>query len=229
MTPSPSLLFKENLKEVVQLTEIHQMLTGDRPGRRHKVEVLNKGAILFSCAAFEAFVEDLARRAFDHITLNAPDHHALPKPLLQAIAKALKEDRHDLNVWTLAGDGWRKKLESYKNEIIRSHIGPFNTPKPHNIQELLSKLIALENISTSWEWNRVTVEAAKEKLKTFVELRGALAHGEQPAPVVRKLDVENYIKFLAPLSVRTSNTVRAHCHAITGSYPWRSISWGAVT
>ena len=42
--------FKSNLKEMFRLVEIHGEITGDKAGRRHNVEVLNKAAIVVTHA-----------------------------------------------------------------------------------------------------------------------------------------------------------------------------------
>jgi RiboL-PSP-HEPN len=228
MSTSPSLVFRDSLTEVHQLMEIHTRLTGTGPGRRHQVEVLNKSAVLFACAAFEAFVETLATDAFTQIVATAKDHSALPKPMLRSIAALLKEDKNDIKIWDLAGTGWRSVCERYKEAILRKHVGPFNTPKPHNIEALVRDLIGLPDLPTAWKWPGMIPTDASTRLKQFVELRGALAHGEKPPPKVGKRDVERFLTFLAPLSVRSSNHVRDYCHSVTGKYPWPSVYIGKI-
>ena len=219
MDESPSLRFKENLKEVSTLMAMHAALAGPGPGRKHRVEVLNKSAILFLCAAFEAFVEDLATRSFDHIVAQSKDYSTLPKAILKYIADVIRNDKNEIKIWELAGDGWRNVAENYKLDLIRKYIGPFNTPKPHNIESLLHELTGIPISARIWQWKGMSSKTAKEKLKDFVELRGALAHGIKPAPVVLKKDVTAYIKFLAILSVRISNDVRAYCIKATKEEP----------
>jgi RiboL-PSP-HEPN len=228
MNTSPSLVFRDSLDEVHALLQIHAQLTSEGPGRRHNVEVLNKSAILFACAAFEAFVENLATNAFEHIVNDSKDHSALPKQILRATATLLKDDKNDIKVWELAGTGWKTVVESYRKGIVFKYIGPFNTPKPHNIEALLRELIGMPNLPASWHWGGMSAAAAQEKLKAFVTLRGALAHGEKPPPKVRKQDVNSYLAFLGALSVRSSNQVRHYCHSVTGKYPWGSVIYGTV-
>jgi hypothetical protein len=224
MDQSPSITFRDSLEEVNQLLAMHATLTGTGPGRRHNVEILNKSAIIFACAAFEAFIETLADRAFAHLVSNAADHGGLPKIVLQTIAESLKKDPHELRIWDLAGDGWKGVAAHYKADLIRRYIGPFNTPKPQNIEDLLAKLIGLQNITSHWKWPKTSIERAKTELTEFVKVRGALAHGQEPTHSITKKLVLRYIAFLAPLSVRTSNVVRVHCHETSGTYPW-SIAW----
>lgn len=229
MAESPSLLFKNNLTEVTQLMAMHTAFAGTGPGRKHRVEVLNKSAILFACASFEAFIEDLATRSFDHLVLKSNNHAALPKAILKSIAEVLRNDKNEIKVWDLAGDGWRTVAEHHKQNLIRKYIGPFNTPKPHNIESLLKELIGFPSTYPVWKWQGMTMGASKNKLKAFVELRGALAHGSKPPIPVLKKDVNGYIKFLASLSVRMSNDVRTYCNEVTGEEPWSSVHYGAVT
>lgn len=224
----PSLRFRDNLKEARELLKIHVKLTGTGPGARRGVEVLNKSAILFTCAAFEAFIEDLATDAFQHLVADAADHTNLPKVLKKAIAEALKADKNELKVWELAGSGWKTVAEQYKLDILRTYAGTFNTPKPHNIESLVRQLTGFQDIHKHWTWHGMSASRASTKLRTFVELRGALAHGERPPPKVTKVDVIDYIDFLAPLSVRCSNEVRAHCQTITGRYPWAEVHFNKV-
>lgn len=229
MSESPSLIFKDNLEEVNQLMAMHAAFAGKGPGRKHRVEVLNKSAILFACASFEAFIEDLARRSFDHLVLKSKDQTTLPKAILKSIAEALRTDKNELKVWDLAGDGWRTVAEHHRNTIILKHIGPFNTPKPHNIESLLKELTGFPETYPVWKWQGMNVAASKKKLKDFVELRGALAHGSKPATPVLKKDVLGYINFLACISVRLSNDMRSYCEKITGTEPWDSVHYGAVS
>lgn len=228
MRTSPSIVFRDSLNEVRQLLTIHTQLTGTDPGRRHKVEILNKSSIIFACAAFEAFVEELAKSAFDHIVEKSENHNVLPKPILQAIADSLKKDNNEIKVWDLAGKGWKRVVGTYRTNILSKYVGSFNTPKPDNINKLIQEMIGLQNLSSAWSWKRMSTSASDEKLKAFCKLRGALAHGENPAPTVRKNDVTSYLGFLATLSVRSSNRVRDYCHEVTGSYPWEQVYFGAV-
>jgi hypothetical protein len=228
VAPSPSVRFRDNLEEVDLLVQIHAAMTGSGPGRRRNVDVLNKSAILFMCASFEAFIEDMAISAFDHLVTAAAEPSALPKALKQAIAETLRADKNELKLWDLAGDGWRQVAQHYKTGVLHSYSGTFNTPRPHNIEELFRKLIGYKDLPSCWSWRGMNENRASAKLKEFVKLRGALAHGERPAPRVTLAHVRSYLSFLAPLSVRSANTVRQYCHTLSGSHPWRSVHYRTI-
>lgn len=184
--------------------------------------------ILFTCASFEAFIEDLATRTFDYLILKSMIHTALPKAILKPIAEALRTDKNELKVWDLAGNGWHSVVEQHKQKVIQKYIRPFNTPKPHNIESLLKDLTGFPETYPVWQWKGMSATVSKEKLKAFVELRGALAHGSKPATPVLKKDVIGYVEFLALLSVRLSNDVRGYCEQVTGEAPWSTVNYRGI-
>lgn len=217
---SPTLAFRDSLEEVHELMLLHATLTGTGPGRRHKVEVLNKSAILFMCASFEAFIENLATQAFDFIVSNSPSANKLPTPIRKLIAETIKADKNELKVWDLADSGWKVVASQHKKSVIDKHIGHFNTPKHGNIESLLKSMVAFHGTEKGFTWRNMRSKNSKDKLRAFVELRGTLAHGEKPAPKVRKAEVEKYLEFLAPLSVRLSNEICLHVENQVGKQPW---------
>lgn len=227
MPQSPSIVFRDSLNEASRLIDIHTMISGPGPGRKRDVEVLNKSAILFICAAFEAFLETLASDAFSHLA-SVSDASKLPKALRQAIASDIKVDKNDLAMWSLAGDGWKTICDTYKVRVIRDHTKLFNTPKAHLIDELFKKMIGLQELSKKWGWKNMSHAQAVTKLAAFVELRGAIAHGQVPAPKVTKRDVQAALAFLPPLSVRCSNIVREHCRLHSDSDPFMPVRFKTI-
>src|SRR3989442_15470552 len=98
--------FDQNCKDVDRLLEIHQDIAGDAPGRKYGVEVLNKSAVVLICAFWESYLEDVIEEALDRIVSKTTDIVKLPLDLRKVVAKAIKQDAHDLSPWNLAGDGW---------------------------------------------------------------------------------------------------------------------------
>lgn len=189
---------------------------------------MNKSAILFLCSAFEAFVEDLASAAFEYIVSNTPSPEKLPTPIRRSIAESLRTDKNELKVWELAADGWKSVAAAHKSRIVDKYVGHFNTPKYGNIENLLSELLGFNGTEESFKWRSMPAKTSKEKLREFVELRGALAHGEKPAPSVRKEQVIKYLNLLAPLSVRLSNEVSNHIEKQIGKRPWQEAEYGSI-
>jgi hypothetical protein len=60
-------------------------------GRRYGLEVLNKSAIVLITAFWEAYYEDLATEALEHLVTNADSVEKLPLELKKRVASELRE------------------------------------------------------------------------------------------------------------------------------------------
>ncbi len=100
--------FRGNRADVDRLMEVHGEISGDSPGRKYQVEVLNKSAVVLLCASWEAFCEDLVSEAVEHFVQHAPSANALPQLVRKRIAADFKAD--EMRMWTLADGGWRQVL-----------------------------------------------------------------------------------------------------------------------
>ena len=223
---SPIKNLARSMKDAKRLMEIHSDVGGTEQGRRYGLDVLNKSGVVFVASAWEAFVEDVATQAIDHILASSDNHNNIPLPIRKATAKGLKEDLNELKVWDLAGTGWKDVAINYRENVIKQDISTFNTPKPHNINALFKKLFGIESISDSWNWQGMSKSAAYTKLKKFVETRGAIAHRGELPQTITKTYVEDHRKFINRISVRTSNIVRDKIKEFVGSYPWKPATYG---
>jgi hypothetical protein len=139
MPSQARVAFENNCRDVERLMEIHGDLAGDTLGCKHGVEVLNKSAIVLMCAVWEAYCEDLAAEAVEHLVSHAKDATALPGALRKTIAAELESDKNDLAVWSLAGDGWKTILRSRLVDITERRNRSLNTPKSENINSLFEE------------------------------------------------------------------------------------------
>lgn len=226
--PDPIELFIENTKEVEALIALHEEKTGRERGRRHGVEVLNKSAIVLLMACWEAFVEDTASAAFEFVLERTTDANNLPKAVGRKVAVWVKEDKNELRVWDLAGNGWRQVLRSYKIRMLQSYISFFNTPKAGNIDRLFDALLGLPKISNGWSWRHMSSENARLQLAKFVDLRGAIAHRVKSAEPVHKKTVNEYRESINRLAARTANETCDHVGKLTGHFPWPMAKYGSV-
>ena len=208
------------MADAKRLLEIHADIGGSEKGRRWGIDVLNKSAVVFVASAWEAFVEDVATQAIDHIIANATDHEVVPLPVRKAAAKSMEEHLNELEVWKLAGDGWKDVVLRYRDDVIRDEISTFNTPKPRNVDTLFKKLLGIEKISAHWKWRGMSHTSASTKLRRFVETRGAIAHRGDLPQSVTKAYVEGHRLFINRLAVRTSNVVRTDVRTTVGTFPW---------
>ncbi|MFG6136653.1 HEPN domain-containing protein [Halomonas sp. B23F22_10] len=217
---SPFEVFSENFKDVERLLEIHVEVAGEGKGRKYGVEVINKSAVVFICANWEAFIEDLARQTVLHISRSFDSPSSMPPKLQKILASYAKRQSHDLYVLKLSGDGWKRVFENHLDDMAKAYIGAFNTPKPSNIDDLFKNLIGLSSITDCWQWKGMGKKRAKEKLRDFVSVRGAIAHRGELDNKVDKGYVKQHSDFVDKLAVATSNYLRNHIFELTGSYPW---------
>jgi len=97
----------DNATDLDRLHEIHLHEAGQGAGRKYHVEALNKAAVVFTCAAWEAFCEDLVREAIEHIVEDCSDPAKVPPLLRTMISEGIKKEPHAHSAWRMAGIGWR--------------------------------------------------------------------------------------------------------------------------
>lgn len=213
-------IFIENMDEVQQLTEIHLKMAGKGSGYKKDVQILNKSGIVLLTACWESFIEDLASEAFNFVVDKCPSHSKIPNSVLVKASKTLKDSQNGIEIWKLAGEGWRTILKDYGKEVLEKEIDFFHVPRPDKIDDLFVKLIDLKKISSEWKWKGMSNSSAKQKLEDFINLRGSIAHKIKTHKNVWKKDVDEYRKFLYSLVVITHNRTNTHIDKITGKTPW---------
>jgi hypothetical protein len=216
MPSEARVAFEHNRKDVERLMEIHGDLAGDTPGRKHGVEVLNKSAIVLMCAVWEAYCEDLAAEAVEHLVRHAKDATALPKALRKTIAIELQSDKNDLAVWSLAGSGWKKVLRARLVEITERRNRSLNTPKSKNIDSLFEEAVGVPEVSASWHWHNVSASTARDKLDGYVTQRGDVAHRSKAVSSIKKSHATGFVKHAERLVEATDEHVDAELAAVCG-------------
>jgi len=213
--------FDDNAKDIKRLLEIHQQFGGEKQGRRRQLEVLNKSGIVLITSFWEAYCEDLAAEALNHIITHAPDADVLSKDIKKRIAKNLKDETNEIGVWKLAGEGWRKLLGSRFEDLRKERNWNLNNPKSNKIDDLFLDAIGLKKISDAWLWKRMTAPQACSKLDNYVTLRGAIAHRGKAAKSCWKVNVEDYFNHVNLLVSKTGGHVNKFVKDITGKPLWR--------
>lgn len=212
--------FDRSAGDVERLLEIHEDLGGDARGRRYRLEVLNKSAIVLITAIWEAYCEDIAAEALDHLVNHVPNASALPKELKKRIAKEIKSDLNEIAMWDLADAGWKTKVKARLAALTEERNRKLNTPKSDSIDELFREAIGLPTVSDAWSWTRMTPDTAKKKLDEYVTLRGAIAHRGKGARSCKKAQVEDYFDHVKRLVAKTGGKVNRFVHGVTGARLW---------
>ena len=218
----------DNVEDVLNLVRIHVKVGGSGAGRKHKVEVLNRSGIVLVVACWEAFVEDLASQAFVAILADAADPGVFPKRVLVGAAKSLRDDKDESKVWNLAGSGWRRVLENYRDQLFAEHIGRLNTPRPERVDQMFEKLIGFKRLSTQWQWKGMPNDRALENLEALITLRGEISHRVTAGSPVYKKNVEAATELVVRLAVIASNRVGTFVQTRIGKPPWSEVSLGGV-
>ncbi len=214
--------FDKNAKDIQRLIELHEDVSGTGPGRRYGVEVLNKSAIVLITAFWEAYCEDIAAEGLEHIVKHSKSADALPDELKKTIAKKLKKEPHELELWKIADDGWRGYLSSHLEDLKKERDRRLNTPKTDQIDELFKAAVGIEKMSRHWYWpKKMKSDRAKEMLDDFVTLRGAIAHRGQHDTSVTKKNVTDYFEHIKLLVAKTGGEVNKHVLKVTKKALWQ--------
>jgi RiboL-PSP-HEPN len=216
--------FDDNAADIERLLELHKLIGGDGKGRREGLEVLNKSAIVLITSFWEAYCEDLAAEALNHLVKHATTAERLPEPLRKKLAKEVKSNINELAVWQLADSGWKKYLTDRFEKLREERNRKLNTPKSEPIDELFLHTVGIASVSDSWKWaKKMTVERARAKLDKFVELRGAIAHRGQASARVQKNQVEDYFDFTKRLVAKTGGKINTAVRSAVGEPLWKDL------
>jgi len=184
------------------------------------LEVLNKSGVVLVCAFWEAFCEDLAFEALEHLVSNAKNYKGLPKRLQQQVATELKDDRDQLAVWRLADEGWRAHLRTRMEKLQDQLNRELNTPKSAPVDDFFERSVGISGISNSWKWPRMSNERAKARLDEFVTLRGDIAHRGKASEATKKKAVTDFLSHVTQLVTKTDDCVNASVDTACGVRLW---------
>lgn len=220
MATKARIALNDNLKDVERLLELHTQEGGDAPGRRHGLEVLNKSAIVLITSYWEAYCEDLAAEALEHIVTHARTSDVLPKKIKKLIAKDLTDKdkvKNELAIWDIADDKWRGLLRKRLQNMRATRNKKLNTPNSTNVDDLFDSVIGLSKVSSQWVWVRnPAAQRSRDKLDKYVKLRCEIAHRGRADTSVRRTQVEDYYRFIRKIATRTGSAVSRQAQSITG-------------
>lgn len=205
---------------MARLFELHEKEAGTKAGRKRGVEVLNKSAVVLTCAAWEAYCEDIIGEAVGHLADDCIDPQSLPEKIRRRIATTLKGDPHDLAVWRLAGDGWKGVLKTNADNVTKKFTGAWHSPTSQNVVDLFSDALGIADVSSGWTWGQMKPDKAREKLDAFVNVRGEIAHRLQAAKPVHKSAGRSFFTHVTQLSRRIDDAVSSMLFGSTGKQYW---------
>jgi hypothetical protein len=174
-------------------------------------EPLHKAGVVMLCAAFEAFCEALCAEALDALIEHTADPARLPRALKRQIAVGLREDRHELAVWALAGDGWKR--------AARGHLAA-RQPNGHVAADAVDALfehgLGLPTVSDRWRARSLKPEVLRRKLREALVLREAIVRrGRLPKRVTAK-ETRALADLVWKLGALTDHAVNEHVRKSVG-------------
>lgn len=212
--------FIENSKDIAELWEIHQEISGQGAGRKYGVEVLNRSAIVFVTACWESYVEDLAAESFDFLLANATTSTVIPPKVKTLATKVIFDQKDSTKIWDLADGGWRTLLLNHKSATLQQWLGSFNTPKTAQVNALYLDLLGIKKLSSKWNWKGMSSATAESKLDDFIQVRGDIAHRLNPSKVVQKNLGTNYHQHVGKIVDRCETEIKSYLLTVTGVEPW---------
>lgn len=138
--------------------------------------------------------------------------------------RSLKDNKNELEIWNLAGDGWREILKQHKSDVIKKYVKSLSTPRTSNVNELFESILGVKDISKNWYWKGMSAKQANKKLEGLITLRGEIAHTVKTAASIKEYDY-----FLCRLAVISHNRCTDHLGEICGKAPWIKYKFGHTT
>ncbi len=118
------------------------------------------------------------------------------------------------DVWSIAGDGWRKVIEEHVKEAFINEIDEkFHTPRSYNVKLLLKKYLGIGDITRAWYWQKMSTSQAVKKLNDMITIRGGIAHRVKDPNLdinIQKQHVIRYMKHIETLVEKTESAVQIH-------------------
>ena len=216
----------QNMDEVNKLVKLHTTIGGGKVGNKTGINVLNKSAIVLVVACWEAFIEDLAKNAFNKLLEYCSTPNQLPKPIRTFVMEYIKKDPNQERAWDLAGEGWKEILEEYKEVVLQRYLFRFNTPTQENIDNLFLELIGFKRLSKFWVWEWNTNSRVCNRLQGLIQQRHQIAHQVQASKAPRKDDVLTSTRLVQSLAAVTSNRVALYLYKVTKKDPWGRVVYG---
>ncbi len=201
--------------DVDKLINTHSFLSDSGRGRRGLGHITRSGVVML-CAAWEQYMESVLLESLKKMidSTSSPDN--IPVPVKRYLSTYVKESKHELKPFELAGDGWVNLLQ----EVAQYQVDKLNTPKKEHLDKLFKRFLGIESISDSWD-------GTYPDLDEFVGVRGDIAHQGSGANYVKIPDLISYRDDIEKIIVIVDNYLADHLaeyhQTNNGRYksPWR--------
>lgn len=219
------LTFADNCDDIRSYYTVHWSLKDLSRGLRSHLSVFDKSMYVLVSALWEAYIEDVAAEALSLLAAKCDSPDRLPVSLRKEISRVLRDDKHELAAWSLAGDGWRQlvtdRLDSYRGK----REWTFNTPKSAQIDSFFREVVGLPNLSRGWTLDDMPATTVATLLDLYLTTRGEIAHRPRRDTQIRKRQVKDFFNLVNRLVPLVDAQVAAFLHRAIDMPGW----WSEVT
>jgi len=203
--------FIHNAVDVDRLISSHGQLGPGGSGRRGLGHITRSGVVML-CAAWELYVEDLLIESAKYLSNETFKPIDLPRPVKKHLAKRIRENKNELKLLELGGDGWREVFVTYCQNEVRA----INTPKTTILEPIYEKYIGLNDLSSMW-----SVDG--QYITDFVSVRGSVAHNGRSSPYINLSELVEYNDTIKLTAKQTDNQICEYIfNLVTATVqPWR--------
>lgn len=200
------------IPEVEKILSAHKELRNGKKGPDSQKSILRSG-VLFLCAAWEVYCEDVVKECADKILESVDDPEKLPNDMKAQLKAAV----HHANVveskpLRLAGLGWR----TVYREEVESACRRFNTPRSDKLNDLFKKWVGFRDVSSVWSIGSKEIDA-------FVSVRGEIAHRGSESPPVTQDQLRHFKSIIAKSIIETDDALYEYLKGerLIGFAPWQ--------
>jgi len=215
----------QNLGQVDDLLAVHKVVSGASAGKKGKrhymLKTVNRAMVVFAVAAWEKYVEDVAKEGPEHMLANVAAI-CLPVPLRRSSAAYLRniaslgDNEQKLHEWyALAGNGYVTVCTDW----LANKIEGFHTPSSEGVERLLKCGIGLDIELNSLSWQK-RKNPGDYLDKTVLVSRHETVHTTTSSTGDKKPESEGYRDFLRRLAEELDSAIESYLESLCGTKPW---------
>lgn len=211
--------FADNCDDVRSYYAIHQYAVKESQLLQKHLPVLDKSMFVLVASLWESYCEDVATEVLSLLADHCESPATLPTRLRQQVAREVSEDKNNLAVWDLAGDGWRDVLRTRSNDWARQRDWRFNSPKSAKVDEHFRQALGIERMSDNWLIEDGSAEETREALDAFIAQRGMIAHRGGKMPIAKR-HVREFVNLVTELVRLIDANLEQHLISATPLARW---------
>ena len=213
--------FQASFENATILMNAREELSNGRSVDHGERRAFTMSALLWIVTAWETYVEERAVELATELADKATIFQDLPPLLQTSLCQFVQTSTNHLAAGWLSGDGWQDVVIEHAMRRAGVHdtdssaypgaqtFGHFNTPDASKIDNLFKTACGLENLSSQWSWQKRRPADAAADLKSLINVRGKIAHGDTPDGINRNW-INTYSNLVSRLVEKTEIAANEH-------------------